>query len=195
MGVHVLVIQGHPDTSHSRLCWSLAEAYAAGARAAGHEVQELVVAELDFTLLRSKLEWEAGQVPPGLVAAQAAISWANHLVLVYPLWLGEMPALFKGFLEQVARPGFALPRSTSAHPHTKLLVGRSARIVVTMGMPALVYRWYFRAHSLKSLKRNILNFVGISPVRSTVIGGVGGMTDRAVARHLNRLRKLGQQCI
>jgi len=29
----------------------------------------------------------------------------------------------------------------------KLLKGRSARIAVTMGMPALVYRWYFDAYS------------------------------------------------
>ena len=30
-----------------------------------------------------------------------------YLVLFFPLWLGDMPALLKGFLEQVARPGFA----------------------------------------------------------------------------------------
>jgi hypothetical protein len=28
-----------------------------------------------------------------------------------------------------------------------------------MGMPAAVYRWFYRAHSLKSLERNILGFV------------------------------------
>ena len=38
--------------------------------------------------------------------------------------------------------------------------GKSARIVVTMGMPGFWYRWYFRAHSLRSLQRNILKFVG-----------------------------------
>jgi len=27
-----------------------------------------------------------------------------------------------------------------------LLAGRSARLVVTMGMQALIYRWYFQAH-------------------------------------------------
>ena len=87
--------------------------------------------------------------------AQADIAWAEHLVLLFPLWLGDMPALVKGFLEQVARPGFAFKAEGSNPFAHKGLAGRSARVVVTMGMPALLYRWYFRAHSVKSLERNI----------------------------------------
>ena len=88
----------------------------------------------------------------GLVGAQQAIAWAEHLVFFFPLWLGGMPALLKGFLERVARPGFALGEPGGlAHLPQKLLAGRSARLVVTMGMPALAYRWIYRAHSLKAL--------------------------------------------
>ena len=32
----------------------------------------------------------------------------EHLVIVFPLWLGDMPAVLKGFFEQVLRPGFAI---------------------------------------------------------------------------------------
>ncbi|MBN4658847.1 NAD(P)H-dependent oxidoreductase, partial [Escherichia coli] len=129
------------------------------------------VARLDFPLLRTKAEWESGTTPPGLQSAQQDIAWAEHLVLFFPLWLGDMPALLKGFLEQVARPGFALGRGEGGLG-AKLLKGRSARVVVTMGMPALVYRWYFRAHSVRSLERNILGFVGIAPVHETLVGEV-----------------------
>lgn len=52
----------------------------------------------------------------------------------------------------------------------KVLSGRSARVVVTMGMPAVIYRWYFRAHSVKSLERNLLGIVGVAPVHETLIG-------------------------
>lgn len=63
-----------------------------------------------------------------------------------------MPAVVKAFLEQVFRRGFAF--SKDANPlFDRKLKGRSARIVVTMGMPVFLYRWYFGAHSLKSLKR------------------------------------------
>ena len=76
-------------------------------------------------------------------------------------------------------------------PGKKGLGGRSARLVVTMGMPAIVYRWYFRASGVKSLERNILGFVGIEPVRETLIGGVDRLGADGVADWKARLDRLG----
>lgn len=194
MNKRLLIIQGHPDAPGGKhLCHVLAQAYAAGAQAAGHEVQVVDVAMLDFPLLRSQQEWEGGAVPPALIASQKAIAWADHLVLFFPLWLGDMPALLKGFLEQVARPGFALSKGGEGRLPAKLLTGRSARVVVTMGMPALIYRWYFRAHSVKALERNILGFVGIAPIRETLIGGVDGLGEAGVTTWCSKLSKLGRR--
>jgi putative NADPH-quinone reductase len=193
MPSRILVIQGHPDHSAPHFGHALAEAYARGAREAGHELRSLEVATLDFPLLRNKAEWEAGALPAELRSAQSSIGWAEHLVLFYPLWLGGMPALMKGFLEQVARPGFALSKPAKGELPRKLLSGRSARIVVTMGMPALVYRWYFGAHSVKALKRNILGFVGIAPIRDTMVGGVEGLKPAERQRWLDRLCALGRR--
>jgi putative NADPH-quinone reductase len=168
--------------------------YAAGAQEAGHEVRWTNVAELDFPLLRSQQAWEEGELPAGLRQAQDDLRWAEHIVLFFPLWLGDMPALLKGFLEQVARPGFAFGRAAGSSPFSqKNLAGRSARVVVTMGMPALVYRWYFRAHSVKSLERNILGFVGIAPVNETLIGMVGNWKPEDGGRWLEKLRQLGHK--
>jgi len=190
----ILIIQGHPDASQPHLCHALAEAYEAGARESGHEVRMLDVAALDFPLLRSQREWESGALPPTLAQAQQDIGWAQHLVLVFPLWLGDMPAMLKGFLEQVARPGFAFSTEGGGPAFSrKGLTGRSARIVVTMGMPSLVYRWYFRAHSIKSLERNILGFVGISPVTATLVGSVAQLDGEAAMKHLQAARRLGAQ--
>jgi len=170
----ILIIQGHPDASQPHLCHALAEAYAAGARESGHEVRMLEVAALDFPLLRSQREWESGTLPSAL---------------------GDMPALLKGFLEQVARPGFAFSTEggDGAAFSRKGLTGRSARIVVTMGMPSLLYRWYFRAHSIKSLERNILGFVGIAPVSATLVGAVAQLDGDAAMKHLQAVRRLGAQ--
>jgi putative NADPH-quinone reductase len=189
----ILLVQAHPDGSQPHFCHALAQAYEEGAREAGHEVQRVDLAALDFPLLRSRAEWEDGPLPVSLKAAQDGIAWAEHLVFFFPLWLGGMPALLKGFLEQVARPGFALSRSSEGGWPRKLLTGRSARVVVTMGMPALVYRWVFRAHSLKALERNILGFVGIAPIHETLIGLVEGMSDKHRQGWLRRLATLGRQ--
>ena len=135
----ILIIQGHPDRDGDHFCHALGDRYDAGARAAGHEVRRVDVARLDFPILRSKKEWDVGTLPPALAAVQRDIAWADHLVLIFPLWLGDMPALVKGFLEQVARPGFAVGEPLEKGG-VKLLRGRSARVVVTMGMPSLLYR-------------------------------------------------------
>lgn len=187
----VLLIQGHPDPLTPHLGHALEDAYAQGAEAAGHEVRRVAVAKLDFPLLRSQQAWEADNLPPALVQAQADIAWAQHIVLFFPLWLGDMPAVLKGFLEQVARPGFAFKTEGDNPFGKKGLTGRSARIVVTMGMPALLYRWYFRAHSIKSLERNILGFVGISPVNETLIGMVDKLGDAGVQKWQDKLRRMG----
>jgi putative NADPH-quinone reductase len=190
----IVLIQGHPDTALPHLCHALAAAYAAGAQEAGHSVRWIRVAELDFPLLRSQQAWEDGVLPENLKQAQADIRWAEHIVLLFPLWLGDMPALLKGFIEQVARPGFAFEHEAGRATFTKKgLTGRSARVVVTMGMPALVYRWYFRAHSVKSLERNILGFIGIAPVHTTLIGMVGDFKANDGSRWLARLRQFGQR--
>jgi putative NADPH-quinone reductase len=190
----ILLIQGHPDAGAAHFCHALAAAYARGATEAGHEVRTLEVARLDFPLLRSQQAWEQGELPATLRGAQADIGWAQHLVLVFPLWLGDMPALLKGFLEQVARPGFAFHAAEGKGPFAaKGLAGRSARVIVTMGMPALLYRWYFRAHSVKSLERNILGFVGIAPVDETLVGGVGNLAQTDAAHWLEKVRELGRR--
>jgi putative NADPH-quinone reductase len=192
MGRRILLIQGHPDATRAHLCHALADAYAEGAREAGHAVRTVDVGRLDVPVLRSAEDWEHGTLPAGLADAQAAIEWAEHLVVLFPLWLGDMPALLKAFLEQVLRPGFAFERGARNPFTAKRLGGRSARIVVTMGMPALVYRWVFRAHSVKSLERNILGFAGIGPVRETLIGGVGELDDARIGALRARFAALGR---
>jgi len=186
----ITLVQGHPDPAGGHLCHALAAAYREGAEGAGFEVREIRVADLEFPLIRSKQDFEHGERPACILEAQAAIRDSGHLVLVYPLWLGTMPALLKGFLEQVFRYDFAfqpLPRGR----FEKKLTGRSARVVVTMGMPALAYRWFFLAHSLKSLERNILRFAGIAPVRESLFGMVENVDPARRERWLAQMRALG----
>lgn len=195
MGKRVLLIQGHPDAGASHLCRALEEAYAAGARQGGNELRRVDIGTLDFPLLRSQDEWEHGALPPGLQQAQADILWCEHIVFFFPLWLGDMPALVKGFLEQVARPGFAFSREGKNPFGKKGLKGRSGRLVVTMGMPAVVYRLYFRAHSIKLLRRSILGFVGIAPVGDTLVGMTGKLKPRQAALWLDRMQAFGRAAV
>lgn len=189
--MRILVLDGHPDPDRARFVHALADAYAEGAVAAGHLVARLDVATLEIAPLRKAAEWEA-EAEHDALAAQRAIAAAEHVVILFPLWLGDMPAALKAFFEQVMRPGFAFPRGAQGFDKG-LLKGRSAHVVVTMGMPAFAYRWFFFAHSLRSLERNILRFVGLGPVRATLIGQVGGLAPEAREAWLARLRRLGAE--
>lgn len=187
----ILIIQGHPDPEGSHLCHALAEAYKQGAVESGHVVKDCFVAKLNFPLIHSQTEWREGHGPDDIKSAQEDLLWADHIVIIYPLWLGTMPALLKGFFEQILREGIAFEKGEGGQWKARLK-GKSARVVITMGMPAFVYRWYFGAHSLKSLERNILKFTGIKPVHETLIGMVDALDDTKTQKVLTKLRDLGQ---
>ncbi|MFT5137568.1 MAG: putative NADPH-quinone reductase [Arenicella sp.] len=192
---NILIIQGHPDPDASHFGHVLAEKYISAAQSANHDLRQLTVAKLSFPLLQKKQDFDHGVPCADIQRAQEDIVWADHVVVIYPLWMGTMPAILKGFFEQTLRPGFAFNDSQPRTKNNKLLGNKSARIFVTMGMPGYVYRWFFKSHSLKNLKRNILSFCGFKPVKHTIIGGVfEGNEDQlhvdlGHAAHLGRLGK------
>ena len=91
------------------------------------------------------------------------------------------------------RPGVALEYREHGFPKG-LLAGRSARIVVTMGMPALIYRWYFRA-GVRGLERSVLKFAGMKPVRETLLGIVDAASDAKRRGWLDRMRGYGRRLV
>lgn len=192
---NIVIIQGHPNPAGDRLCHALAQAYSEGAKAAGHGVQLFDCAKLDFPLLQTQEDWMRGApgTPKNLIDAQSACQAADHLVIIYPLWLGTMPALLKGFIEQIFRPGVAIKYGEGLPEG--LFNGKSARIIITMGMPALIYRWYFFAHSLRNLERNILKFVGIKTIRNTIFGLVDQASEAKCQRWFEKMKSLGAQAI
>jgi len=165
----IAIIQGHPDAAGHHLLNAMADAYAEGAISSGHEVRRVEVATLDFPLLRTQADFETGELPPALVQARDDMRWAEHWVFLFPLWHGTMPALLKAFLEHIFRPGFAMEYREKQFPR-RLLAGRSARIVVTMGMPVMLYRWYFGALGVRAFERSMLSFAGIKPIRESFYG-------------------------
>lgn len=191
MSRRITILQGHPDPGGRRFGHALARAYDDGATSAANDVRVIDIARLDFPLLRTQDEWRRSSVPRSLAEAQDAIKWAEHLVLFFPLWLGTMPALVKAFLEQVLRPGFAMGMEGGWKP---LLRGRSARVVVTMGMPALLYRTLFRAHGVRGLESGILRVCGIRPIRETLIGNVEGCGADKRRMWIAQLGALGCTC-
>jgi putative NADPH-quinone reductase len=186
----ILIINGNPDPAPERLSSALADAYGDGAVRSGHDVRRIDVGSVSFSILRRAAAFTTMPQDPDIVAAQANFLWAEHLFFIFPLWLGGPPSLMKAFMEALACGSFLI--GEGKHFPTAMLKGRSARIVVTMGMPSLAYRLLFGAYGVKAFRKSILSIAGVSPIRTTLLGGIGNSTARA-ARLLARLRRLGTQ--
>lgn len=190
-GKHILIINGNPDPTAGRLSHALACAYREGAEKSGAMVRHINVGALDFPVLRQAAQFTADPSETAIITAQGAFLAADHIVFIFPLWLGGLPALFKAYLEQVGRNNFFLGKAEHGFPPGQLK-GRSARVIVTMGMPPMLYRLGFGAHGVKALNRSILNIAGIKPVRTTLFGG-GQIEARGAARTIEKVRELGRK--
>jgi putative NADPH-quinone reductase len=105
--------------------------------------------------------------------------------------LGTLPARLKGSLEQVLRPGFAFEqRGAGQHPR-RLLQGRSARIIVTRGMPELFDEVDRSPRSIRNVAADVLGVCGVRPVRTTVIEGAETLTDVERDKARYDMRRLG----
>jgi putative NADPH-quinone reductase len=188
--VNILVIDGNPDPSPERLTAALATAYQEGAQGAGCSVRRLDVGSLNFPILRKAADFSATPSKKTVVEAREAFLAADHIVFVYPLWLGGPPALLKALMEQIGRVQFLLRENKGGFPLGGLK-GRSARIIVTMGMPAFLYRILYRAHGVKAFNRSLLGIAGLSPVKTSYFGGAAILPPQS-ARLVEKVRKMGR---
>ncbi|MBF0203631.1 MAG: NAD(P)H-dependent oxidoreductase [Desulfamplus sp.] len=190
MHKRILVILGHP--AKNSFCNALADSYITGAKVGGNEVKLISLANLSFDPVLHEGYATIQELEPDLVAAQAAITWAQHIVFVYPIWWGAIPALLKGFIDRVFLPGFAFKFKEGSAFWDSLLSGRSAHLLVTMDTPPWYFRWVFRMPGHNQMKRTILEFCGIKPVRISSFGSIKGSSLQKREKWLAEVNKQGR---
>lgn len=187
----VAIIVGHPQ--RLSFCEALAEAYRRGAESAGHNVRMFKLAEMNFDPILREGYRRLQPLEPDLEAAYDALAASDHWVLVFPLWCGDMPALLKGFIERILQPGLIKRQGTENAMNWHIFEKKSARIIMTMMMPVSTYRFWYGPHALKLLKKNILNFIGVKPVRETLLGMIADSSDEKRNRWLKQAEAMGQR--
>ena len=188
MSKRVLVIVGHPSTDS--FCAALADSYVETAIGAGQDVRVLYLGDLCFDPVLHEGYNRIQPLEPDLLKAQVDITWAEHLVLVFPVWWGGVPALLKGFFDRILLPGFAFSyRKGKAFPE-KLLLGRSAYLLVTMDTPPWYYKWVYRMPALHQMRKTTLAFCGIKPVATLTFGPILDSTAKQRDNWLGQARKL-----
>ena len=189
MNMKILLIHGHPDKES--FCFALAQAYKSGALSAGAEVREINIGDLKFNPNLAHGYRKITVLEDDLIKAQDSIKWAEHLVFVYPTWWGTMPALLKGFIDRTFLPGFAFKYRDNSPWWDRLLAGRTARLIVTMDAPVWFYRLVYGKPGHNAMKKMILEFCGIKPVRITSFGSVKRSSAKQRASRLDKARGIG----
>ncbi len=186
----ILIINGHPNPSS--LNFALADAYKRGALDGGALVEEIVIAGLKFDPnLKAGYEKET-PLEPDLEKAWDKILWADHMVWIHPVWWGGLPAITKGFIDRLFLPGKAFKYRKDSVFWDKLLTGKTARIITTMDEPWWYYWLVYRSPGINQLKRSVLYFCGVKPVKVTTIGIVRTATEEKREQWINMVYRLGK---
>lgn len=186
---NILIINGHPDKESFNS--QLAETYRSAASKSGAKIEQINISELNFNPNLSFGYRKRTELEPDLIKSQEKILWADHLVWVYPVWWGSFPAIMKGFIDRVFLPGFAFQKEEKSILWKKLLINKTARVISTMDQPSWFYRFFYKQPSHNSLKKTILEFCGISPVKITSFGPVKNSTEKQKTEWLKKTEKLG----
>jgi len=187
---NILIINGHPHKNS--INFALAEAYYKGAQEAGAKVSLIHIADLAFNPnlqfgYRQRMELE-----PDLLLSLERIKAADHLVWVHPVWWGGMPAIMKGFIDRLFLPGIAFSYRENSVWWDKLLKGKTARIITTLDQPSWYYRLFFGRPSVNQLKKSVLQFCGVNPVKVSYVAIVKKSTEKQRMHWLNKAAKWGK---
>jgi len=181
---NILIIDGHPRGDS--YCSALAKAYQEGA-SGEHAVKLIAVRNLKFdrdfqnqTILEKDI-----------AEAQKDILWANHIVFVTPVWWGGLTPLLRSFIDRTLTAGWAYKYTAKGIP-VGLLKGRSAHVIYTQGAPFLFSLFFYRDVFWRTFKNLILKFVGIKPIKRTVISTIQSLSDEQRKAKLEMVRNLGR---
>jgi NAD(P)H dehydrogenase (quinone) len=182
----ILIINGYPDSES--FCADLAISYKHGADLTNADCELVNLIDLKFDLNLHYGNRKRTELEPDLIKIQQDIIDADHLVFIYPTWWGTYPALLKGFINRVFLPKFAFKYRDNSLLWDKLLKDKSARLIVTMDTPKWYYSLIYKNPGHNSMKKGILEFCGIKPVKITTFGPIKSSNKKNDKIGLTKLR-------
>ncbi|WP_152396022.1 NAD(P)H-dependent oxidoreductase [Paenibacillus guangzhouensis] len=186
--MNVLVIYTHPN--HESLSYAFLQQVIQGSRenAKIAEIQTLDLYEEGFNPV---LVFNKGKrrrdmhSDPNLAKYREQLTWADKIVFVYPIWWGRPPAMLLGYIDQMFASNFAYRDHGGLLPEG-LLKGKSAVCISVMkGPPLYPLYWLNNAHKIL-MRKALLNYVGIKPVKFFEFGNM----ESPKGRHSQKLRKV-----
>ena len=190
--MRLLFLHAHPvpESFNTVLCTAAVEA----ARAQGHDVRLIDLCAQGFNSVMSADErrgyTEDVPLPADLVPQVEALRWAEGLILVYPTWWYAQPAILKGWIDRVWRPGIAF---TLHDEGNRLRAGltniRMIGVITTFGSPWWFWTFLMGAPGRKIILRG-LRYCTNPRTRTFWLGlhDMDNQTDATRRRYLDRVK-------
>jgi NAD(P)H dehydrogenase (quinone) len=191
--MRILIVYAHPNPAS--FCHAILRSIESELMAFGHELRVKDLYAEGFNPVLSAAELGAlndGRVPDAIAREQEWLRWAEGLVLVYPLWWFDRPAILKGWFDKVLTNGFAF--EYTAQGARGLLPQHKALIVVTVGGSRQDYRDMDAEELIiRPVSDGTLGFCGISDVDHRLFYGVPSVSDEARGAMLDEARQAARE--
>ena len=187
--MRIFILLGHTDPV--TLSGALADTYEQSARKAGHEIRRQNIGEMHFDPILHEGYKTIQPLEPDLEDFQENIRWAEHMVVIYPIWWSAMPANLKGLFDRAWLPHFAFNFADHGLTWKRLLWGRTARIITSSNSSPWMTRFMYGSPTAH-FALSILGFAGIR-TRSTAFGPSERASEAAKAKWFRRVEALGRR--
>ncbi|WP_127716393.1 NAD(P)H-dependent oxidoreductase [Halobacteriovorax sp. HLS] len=180
--MNTLIINGHPDLESftSQIANKIHQTNLSSSK----NCEIINLASLEFNPIFKGFS-DKTPLEKDLQDAQNKILWADHIIITSPIWWSTYPALLKGFFDKVLLPDFAFKYHKGKALQQKLLVNKTADLILLSDAPNWYRVFLQRDPATKILKRDILGFCGIKVKNVNRIGEVGKLDSNARKKILN----------
>ena len=191
MNKNILIIDAHPDGGS--FCANIALQYYNASAEAGFNTKMISLRDLSFNMNLSGGYRIPTPLEADLIMAGQEIKKADHIVWIYPNWWGTFPALLKGFIDRVFLPGFAFKYRENSILWDKLLIGKTAQLIVTMDTPSWFYRFVYHSPGHNAMKRSLLKFCGFKSVKSKIFSPVKNSADATRQKWIGEVTRMASR--
>ncbi len=184
--MNTLIVLAHPDPRSFN--HALAATAARAARAHGHPVvlHDLYAEGFDPNLPSSEFP-KSAPLPPSIQDHCAHLAAADAIVIVHPNWWGQPPAILKGWIDRVVRPGVAYAFQEGDGGEgvpVGLLRARTAVVLNTSNTPNVREQEAFGDPLELIWRRCVFELCGVKDVRRRMYSVVVTSTPEVRARWL-----------
>lgn len=102
-------------------------------------------------------------IDPLILEYKKKLEWAEHLVMIFPIWWMTTPAMTKGFIDKVIFPGIAYTMQ-NGKLLSRLDSLEKVTIITTMNTPSDIYKERFGNAIESTLIKGTFNQIGIKNV-------------------------------